>query len=189
MEQAWIQAAIAAVVGSLATAVVYLFKENRKLAESESLCNQRMAEVRAELVSLYALVQQMQWSGSMRLEAVVVADMSSGMITEWNPGATILLHWTEREMLGKSIGKIVPPKYRDRHEEAVRSVMKGGNLPSRGPIIGHALTKDGVEVPVEITLSGWKVGNSSMMAASIKRRITTSSDTGEIPDSDSRTSR
>jgi len=156
---------------ALTGAVAYLFRENTILKKQESQCRENLATMRAELTSLNALVQQMQWSGVNRIEAVIVADASSGYIIEWNPGATILLHWTEREMLGKPIHRIMPDRYKDKHNEALRALLSSNRIPQRGPIVGHAITKDGVEIPVEITLSGWRNGNTVIVGASIKRRV------------------
>lgn len=167
----WFMSAISVAIGSLTTAIVYLFKENKRLLESESKCQSSLATIRAELVSINALVQQMQWSGANQIDAVVVADMSTGMIIEWNPGATILLHWTEREMLGKQIHRIIPQRYKDKHDEAVRAFSRGTDSPTRGPIYAHALTKDGLEIAVEITFSGWRVGKVPIVAATIHRRL------------------
>jgi hypothetical protein len=49
-------------------------------------------------------------------------------------------------------------------------MSKAGRAPSGTPIRGHALTKDGTEVPVEIRLSGWHVGPQSLIGARIRLR-------------------
>lgn len=171
---------VSGVVGVLITVITLLWKKVERLQESESKCQavladqeskcqHRIAALSAELLSLNVLAEQMQWRGSNRLEAVIVVNMGTGQIMEWNPGATILLHSTEREMLGKQMIRLMPQRYQAKYMEAISKLRQSDESPKRGPFWGHALTKDGVEVPVEIVLSGWKDGSTSIVAAMMVR--------------------
>lgn len=183
---------IATILTGMSSAIAWLFKENvRKdkehavekdeIEKENSKCRQDLAQVRAELVSLNALMEQAGWTGGPTLEAVIVCN-AEGIIVEWNPGATIMFHWVAREMLGKNVTMIIPPAYRQNHLGAMSNWRAKDESPRRGPFLLHAQTKDGIVFPIEMTLSGWKVGDAKFVAAAIRRRLTMAS---SIPESDS----
>ena len=90
----------------------------------------------------------------------------------WNKGAERLFGYTEEEMLGQSLMKIVPERYRKAMEKGFVEFRKSGS----GPVIGKTLEfegvrKDGTEIPVELSVSSRKVGET-YIATAIVRDIT-----------------
>lgn len=163
-----------AVIIALVSAVSYLFFWAIKLQDADTRCQRRLASISAQLVA----VQAMQEQGA--TEAVVVVDAATGMIVEWSPAATMLLHWPQREILGKRLTTIMPQRYRERHNAVMADVVRSGRTPSGSPIQGHALTKDGQEVPVEVRLSGWHLGSQTLIGARIRLRDEGQSNSGEM---------
>jgi PAS domain S-box-containing protein len=152
------------VITALCGVVSYLYVQMAKLQQGEVRCQRRLAVVSNQLVALQALIEQ----GA--TEAQVVVDANTGMIVEWSPAATMLLHWPQREIMGKRLTVIMPQRYREQHLHAVGEMVRTGRAPERGPIQGHALTKDGTEVPVDVYLSGWHAGPQSLIGARIRLR-------------------
>lgn len=161
---------VVAVVTALASCVAFLFREMKKLQEAETTCRGDLASVRAQLLSLHALVEQVKQFGDSSIEAMVVADANSGLIVEWNPAATIMLHWTQREILGKPMTTIIPERFRPSHLAGMAAMINAGRPPRHGPYEFVALTKDGGEVPIEVLLSGWQTGQSRYVSAAMRMR-------------------
>ncbi len=91
------------------------------------------------------------------IDAIISAD-DRGAIRSWNRAATALFGFSEDEMLGQPIDRIIPESYRDAHRAGLQRVAGGG--PSR--VIGKtvevaAVRKQGDEVPVELSLATWKL--------------------------------
>ncbi len=93
-------------------------------------------------------------------------------ITLWNKGAEKIFGYTEAEMLGQTIIKIIPERYRKSKKKGFAEFEKNG----LGPVIGktlelEGLRKDGTEVPVELSVSSRRVGET-YIATAIARDIT-----------------
>ncbi len=128
-------------IGALTDAFNYMLarieEQNLELSESES-------RVRAMIDSA--------------LSAVIVID-SDGLVTDWNSRAEKIFGWTKEEMLGRTLtDTIIPPQYRNGHEQGIKSYLSSG----QGKIINHliefsALRSDGSEFPVELFISPIKI--------------------------------
>lgn len=81
-----------------------------------------------------------------------------GMVTDWNPGAERILGWSPEEAIGRRLSElIVPPRYRQAHEEGMRRYLQTGQSRVLNRIIEiEALRKDGAEIPVELSI--WAIG-------------------------------
>lgn len=101
-------------------------------------------------------------------DAVIVMG-EDGKIVFANGQAAILLGYGPDELIGLPLEMIVPERFRDRHAKHLeaylaRPVMRpmGGNLDLM------ALSKDGREVPVDISLSPLETTRGVLFAASIR---------------------
>ncbi|MFM7348667.1 MAG: PAS domain S-box protein, partial [Erythrobacter sp.] len=88
-------------------------------------------------------------------DAFVCADANS-RITLWNRAAETMLGWSAQEALGRSLDLIIPDRHRHGHTAGMQRLM--GGAPSR--LVGTtvevpALTRDGGEVPIELSLAMW----------------------------------
>lgn len=94
------------------------------------------------------------------------------VITQWNQAASRVLGYSQEEVVGSLIDIIVPGKYKDKHIEGVKRFLNTGS----GKVIGtmvelEAMRKDGIMIPVELSLSALKTG-SSYLFTGIVRDIT-----------------
>ncbi|MBN2445728.1 MAG: response regulator [Phycisphaerae bacterium] len=105
-------------------------------------------------------------------DAVITSD-SKGKINYWNNAAARMLGFSETEAIGGNVmDLIVPPQY----HEAKRRGMQGFAQTGRGAAVGNtleltAIRKGGEEFPIEISISGYRVGDSHH-AVAILRDIT-----------------
>lgn len=78
-----------------------------------------------------------------------------GNVSFWNKAATELLQYTEDEMRGQNLHKIIAPdKYLDAHEKGFKEFLISGQGPAVGKITElEAIRKDGKIIPVELALS------------------------------------
>jgi diguanylate cyclase (GGDEF)-like protein/PAS domain S-box-containing protein len=92
------------------------------------------------------------------LDGMVVID-SKGIIQYWNPAAERILGYTSKEAIGSSIhARMAPERYQ---ATATAALGRFHNL-GGGPIVGStrecaALRKDGVEIPIELSVSPMRI--------------------------------
>jgi PAS domain S-box-containing protein len=91
------------------------------------------------------------------IDAIISAD-NTGVIISWNKAATSILGFTEEEALGQRLELIIPERFHEAHRNGMARFTKTGE----GRVIGTtvelaALTKNGEEVPIELSLSTWTV--------------------------------
>ncbi|MBB4635557.1 PAS domain S-box protein [Longimicrobium terrae] len=80
----------------------------------------------------------------------IVSKSLDGTVLSWNPAAERMLGWSEAEMVGASILRVVPP---ERHEEEVAILARA----AQGELVNHYETdricKDGRVLRVSLTVS------------------------------------
>ena len=87
-------------------------------------------------------------------EAFVSID-EDGRIRAWNGEAERTFGWSREEVGGRLLrDTIIPPRFRERHQEGLRHFLETGE----GPLLGKrveitAVHRDGHEFPVELTIS------------------------------------
>lgn len=105
-------------------------------------------------------------------DAIISVD-SSGEISYWNESAVRIFGYPEEEALGRDVHDLLAPeRYRSEYEGAFDRWREMG----KGPAIGSvreltALRKDGMEIPIELSLSSVKV-RGSWNAIGLVRDIT-----------------
>ncbi len=161
-------AGMLAVITGLTGAVGVLWRSMLKFQQNEVRCTKSLAVVSAQMWALSAQVEQMRGQEAV---ALVVIDANTGVVVEWGPGTTMMLHWPAREMLGKMITRIIPERFRQKHSEAMEKLKATGGMPRHGPFEFIALTKEGTEVPVEVSLSGWAINTQRFFGATIRPRL------------------
>src|SRR6059036_3109940 len=102
-------------------------------------------------------------------DAIVSKDLDS-IVTSWNPAAARIFGYTEDEMIGQSILRIVPLELAGEENEIVSRIR-------RGERIDHFETKrrrkDGTVIDVSLTISPIRDGGGTIIGASkIARDIT-----------------
>ncbi|HEV2017461.1 MAG TPA: PAS domain S-box protein [Gemmatimonadaceae bacterium] len=103
------------------------------------------------------------------LDAVITMD-AAGRISVWNTQAERMFGWSREEALGQRMAEtIIPSKYRDAHVRGLKKFLETGE----GPVLNRrieitAVSRDGVEFPVELAISPAKLGSEWTFSAFIR---------------------
>jgi PAS domain S-box-containing protein len=90
-------------------------------------------------------------------------------IMVWNQGAKRIFGYTEKEMLGESILKLIPEKPRQMMQQYYEHHKRPlSNVPVHRSFESTCVRKDGKTVPIDISVSSRKVGNSFIATAIIR---------------------
>ncbi len=101
-------------------------------------------------------------------EAVVSAN-SLGLVLSWNPSAERIFGYRKQEILGKPLTMLVPGKFRQAHLEGFQRFCAGGKPRILGTTVElSGLRKDGMEFPLDLSLSSWKLGGQLFIAATMR---------------------
>lgn len=92
---------------------------------------------------------------------------SSGLITDWNNAAEKTFGWTRSEVIGRNFDDtIVPMAYRDRHQRGLKRFFETGETTVINRRIEMpAVSRAGVEFPVELTISEFQANGAQFFAA------------------------
>lgn len=100
----------------------------------------------------------------------IVGKSLDGIIMSWNAGAGKIYGYTAKEAIGRDIRMLVPPGDEDELEYILSRIRKGE------PVLHYTtvrLRKDGIRIPVSLTVSPIKDRNGTLIGAStIARDIT-----------------
>ncbi len=91
------------------------------------------------------------------IDAIISAD-HTGCIISWNKAATNILGYTEDETVGQQLELIIPERFHEAHRQGMARFTKTGDAHVIGKTVELAArTKNGDEVPIELSLSTWTV--------------------------------
>jgi PAS domain S-box-containing protein len=86
-------------------------------------------------------------------DAIVVAD-PEGRIRFWNPAAERIFGFTAGEALGESLDLIIPERFRARHWDGYRQVMRTGVTRYGTEVLRvPAVRKDGARISIAFTVA------------------------------------
>jgi PAS domain S-box-containing protein len=120
-------------------------------------------------------------SNEVRLAAQLAAIVSSsddaivsktlrGIVTSWNAGATRIFGYTEEEMVGQSITKIIPRELWSEEDDILAKLCRGEHIDHFETI---RIGKDGRRIDVSVTVSPIRDGSGQLVGASkVGRDIT-----------------
>ena len=92
---------------------------------------------------------------------------AAGVVTDWSQTAESLLGWTAKEAIGADfMSTVLPPELRQTHQDGLREFVATG----RGWVINSRTelavrTKRGAQVPVEMTVSAYRIQGSLFFGA------------------------
>lgn len=110
-----------------------------------------VAEVTASEARLAAILRS-------ATDAIVCAD-HLGVITMWNDAAEKMLGHTEEQARGQPLTLIIPERFRDAHNAGILRMTRGEPARIVGTTVEvYALHRDGSEVPIELSLATWTLG-------------------------------
>lgn len=92
-------------------------------------------------------------------DAIITAD-NAGNIAFCNAAACKMFGYAEAELIGQSIGILMPQRFRAAHESGMARVVSTGTSKLIDETIElFGITKAGSEFPVELSLSTWQSGD------------------------------
>jgi PAS domain S-box-containing protein len=101
-------------------------------------------------------------------DAIISADSADNIIS-WNKGAQIVFGYTEEEAVGKPLIILIPERYRNAHQRGLKRVNSTGETRIIGKTVElSGLRKNGIEFPLELSLSTWKIGERRFYTAIIR---------------------
>jgi PAS domain S-box-containing protein len=84
----------------------------------------------------------------------IIAAAADGSVLLWNPAAERIFGYTEGEALGRSLDLIVPERFRSRHWEGYRRVMRTGSTRYGTQVLRvPAEHKDGHRISIAFTVA------------------------------------
>jgi PAS domain S-box-containing protein len=148
----------------------------RQWASKNAECMAEAAGLKGDVRLMQATIQRLQGLAKdeappVSVPGLIIADIG-GTIKEFSPSLTPLLHWLPGQVRGKNVSVLVPERLREAQAAALRKVVETGQPPwTERSVLTHALTREGEEVPVTITLSGWQTEKGDwLLSAQIQRR-------------------
>ncbi|GJQ58348.1 MAG: hypothetical protein SCALA701_11490 [Candidatus Scalindua sp.] len=103
----------------------------------------------------------------------IISINEKGIISVWNKLASKIFGYSRDEIIGRHISIIIPERYKKRHEEGMERFL----TTEKARIIGRAtevygITKEGIEVQIEMSLAFQKSENGQYSFTAIIREIT-----------------
>ena len=105
-------------------------------------------------------------------DAIISID-ENGIINIWNKSAEKIFGYSKSEIIGQPVTTIITEKYRKQHQEGLKRFLRTGEA----KIIGKKVetsgkTKEGVEIPIELSLSFHKTEDNRYSFTALIRDIT-----------------
>jgi PAS domain S-box-containing protein len=131
-----------------------------------------LAATALENASLYTEVRQSEERfrsvTESAADAIISVD-SNGKMLSWNRGAQSLFGYSYDEVMGQLLTQLLPERYREACTRGLRRAVATGQQRLRGKTVEvYALTRDGREVPVELSLSHWQTHQGLFFSAIIR---------------------
>lgn len=148
------------------------------LSEAHARCEREAAEQRGEIRLMQATIIRLQAATGDQLPEMpnampcLIIAGADGVIREASPAIAPVLHWLPRDVRGKSIEVLIPERLRQAHRDGLERFRDTNQPPwPDRSIVTHALSKEGDEIPVTITLSSFPAGPTDwLLSATVRRR-------------------
>jgi PAS domain S-box-containing protein len=131
-----------------------------------------LAATAMENAALYTQVHQSEACFRSVTEAALDAIISTdthGTILSWNHGAQRLFGYGRDETVGQPLTMLLPARYHGHCLDRLNRVVATGQQYLMGKTLEvHGLTREGKELPVELSLSSWQTGDSTFFGAVIR---------------------
>lgn len=129
--------------------------------------NRTNEELLLEISKLQESTQRFKAVVESCTEAIHIVD-AEGKILYWNKAAEKIFGYSSDEILGKSHDVLMPAWLGRRVKELTPQLMHEGitSLHNK-PVQGVGIRKDGREIPVEVAMSSWTIGDAIFFSAII----------------------
>lgn len=90
----------------------------------------------------------------------IISINEDGIILSWNKAAEKIFGYSSAEKINTKLSEIIPSRYKAGHDTAMERIKNKGNKKLIGKTVQLTATrKDGVEIPIEFSLSSWEANN------------------------------
>ena len=100
-------------------------------------------------------------------DAIITIDQA-GNVRSWNPAAERMFGYSLDEVMGHDVALIIPERLRAAHRMGLQRFVETREPRLTGPTEFRAITKQGDEIELEISLAHWSAGPSMAFAAIIR---------------------
>ena len=105
-------------------------------------------------------------------DAIISIDEKE-IISVWNKAAEKIFGYSKDEITGQPITTIIPERYREQHEKGLQRFLKTGEARIMDKTVDvHGITKEGIEIPIEMSLAFQKDKEGRYIFMAIIRDIT-----------------
>src|SRR5687768_9648675 len=101
----------------------------------------------------------------------IMGETLGGIVTTWNGGAARMFGYSSVEIIGKSVGVMVPPEFKDEMPALLAKIAAGEEIVDHDSVRLH---KNGTRIDVALTGSPIKTEDGKVIGASIVERDITS---------------
>ena len=102
----------------------------------------------------------------------IITINSDGNVIFWNKAAEKVFGFKDNEMVGNSLGKLLPETFQNTHMDSIKRVVSTGNSRLIGKTVEVVGTrKNGQKIPIELSLAIWQA-NEEVFITAIIRDIT-----------------
>jgi two-component system sensor kinase FixL len=99
----------------------------------------------------------------------IVSMSSEDKIIFWNRGAELMFGYSEEEVIGQPVSMIIPEALREAHRAGVHRYLATGERKIIGKTVElEGLTKDGIQFPLELSLSTWNTAEGTFFTGMIR---------------------
>lgn len=142
-----------------------LTRQEAKLEAANLALDHRVAERTRELQQSELRLRATMDSA---LDAIITIDMP-GNVVAWNPAAERMFGYTAAEVLGQSVVKIIPERYRAAAMESFQVMMDGDSRGKNGTVAELlGLRKDGSEFRFDRSVALWQTAEGRFFTAIIR---------------------
>ena len=100
-------------------------------------------------------------------DGIVLTD-DQGTIVSWNESAERMFGYTEPEIVGKPVSRLLPDRYQSLFRDELTRLQSGNGVVPNGPIELYGRRRDGMEFPVEVSASAWNAGGRMFFGAIVR---------------------
>ncbi len=99
----------------------------------------------------------------------IITINADGNVIFWNKAAEKIFGFKENEMVGNSLGKLLPEEFQQNHIEGIKRVISTGKSRLIGKTVEIVGTrKNGQKIPIELSLAIWKANEEEFITAIIR---------------------